>query len=204
MRGKSMHSNEELILTIAGDSVALGPLRRDLVVTYQRWFNDFGTLRTLNVTPRTITHEQEAAWYDRQARREDSAHFTVYERATLLPIGTTTLASIDHRNGTANFAAIIGEAEYRGKGYGTEAIKLTLDWAFTTLGLRNTIVRIVEFNGPSRRAHEKAGFREFGRRRQCRSAGGRKWDEIHMECLSTEFESPMLARISATEGGTHP
>jgi diamine N-acetyltransferase len=197
-------NEEEPILNVVGEQVALGPLRRGLIATYQQWFNDFGTLRTLNIMPRPRTCEQERAWYEGQVTREDTTHFTVYERATLRPIGTTTLASIDYRNGTANFAAVIGEVGYRGKGWGTEAIRLTLDWAFTALGLRNTMVRIVEFNEASRRAHEKAGFREFGRRRQCRIAGRRRWDVIQMECLSTEFESPVLARIFATEGGMRP
>ena len=39
------------------------------------------------------------------------------------------------------------------------------------------------------RAYEKAGFNELGRRRQCRWMGGKLWDEIYMDCLSTEFES---------------
>jgi diamine N-acetyltransferase len=199
----SSQDSQEPILNVVGELVAIGPIRHDLLPLYQRWINDFRTLRTLNITPRTITHEQELAWYEGQVTHEDTTQFTVYERATLRPIGTTTLASIDHRNGTANFAAIIGEADYRGQGYGTEVILLTLDWAFTALGLRNIVVRIVEFNEASRRAHQKAGFCEFGRRRQCRIVGGQRWDEILMECLTTEFESPVLAEVFATEGGVH-
>ena len=42
------------------------------------------------------------------------------------------------------------------------------------------------------RAYKKAGFQECGRRRECRMMGGKLWDEIYMECLSTGFESPLL------------
>jgi diamine N-acetyltransferase len=47
------------------------------------------------------------------------------------------------------------------------------------------------------RAYQKAGFKEIGRRRECRMMGGKLWDEIHMDCLSSEFESPVLRRIYA-------
>ena len=41
------------------------------------------------------------------------------------------------------------------------------------------------------RAYQKAGFREFGRRRECRLMGGKLWDEIQMDCLSSGFERPV-------------
>ncbi len=42
------------------------------------------------------------------------------------------------------------------------------------------------------RAYQKAGFKEIGRRRECRMMGGKLWDEVHMDCLSSEFESRVL------------
>lgn len=50
-----------------------------------------------------------------------------------------------------------------------------------------------------RRAYEKAGFREIGRRRQCVWMGGELWDEIYMDCLATEFTSPVLSRVFVPE-----
>jgi hypothetical protein len=41
------------------------------------------------------------------------------------------------------------------------------------------------------RAYQKAGFKEIGRRRECRMMGGKLWDEIYMDCLSSEFERPV-------------
>jgi len=102
---------------------------------------------------------------------------------------------VDYRNRTANFGIFIGEAEVRGKGYGTEATRLTLDHALTALGLHNVMLTVAEFNLAGQRAYARAGFHEFGRRRQCRWLGGRLWDDVYMDCLSTSFESPVLARI---------
>ncbi len=49
------------------------------------------------------------------------------------------------------------------------------------------------------RAYEKAGFRPIGRRRECRVMGGEVYDEVYMDRLASEFESPVLARVFAPD-----
>ncbi len=184
------------ILNIVGERVALGPIRKDLVPLYQRWFNDFHMLRTLGMRPGPMTLEQEEGWYERASRESpDSVVFTIYERGSWQPIGTTGLGQIDFRNRTAEFGISIGEPAARGRGYGTETTRLVLDYAFTALGLNNVMLRVFEYNLAGRRAYEKAGFREIGRRRAARYMAGRYWDEILMDCLASEFESPVLGEI---------
>lgn len=191
MTEESRDNNGRPILNIEGDLVALGPLRRDLLPLYQRWINDLYTMRTLDLPPRPLTMEQEQDWYDRQSKAEDDVPFTIYERETLRPIGNTGLHGVDYRNRTAAFGIIIGEPECRGKGYGTETTRLLLDYAFSALGLHNVILTVFEFNPAAIRAYNKAGFKEIGRRRECRPMGGKLWDEIYMDCLSSEFERPV-------------
>ena len=87
---------------------------------------------------------------------------------------------------------MIGEPDARGRGYGTEAMRLLLDYAFTALGLHSVMLLVYEFNPAARRCYEKAGFRESGRRRDARWCNGRFWDEIYMDILADEFESPVL------------
>ena len=193
-RSQAMSRHEEPIINIAGDLVALGPLCRDLLPLYQRWINHFGTLRSIGASPRPMTAEAEAAWYDAHAAGDD-APFTIYERSSWRPIGNTDLRDIDHRNRTATFGIMIGEPDARGKGYGTEATRLMLDYAFTALGLHNVMLSVYEYNRAGWHAYRKAGFQEIGRRRACRFMGGRYWDEIIMDCLSTEFTSPVLGEV---------
>ena len=156
-------------------------------------------MRTLGVSPLPMTSEKEQEWYDQQSKTEDDVPFTIYERETLRPIGNTGLHGVDHRNRSAIFGILIGEPECRGKGYGTEATRLMLDYAFTALGLHNVMLTVFEFNPAGIRAYQKAGFKEIGRRRECRMMGGKLWDEVHMDCLSSEFESPVLKSIYAPE-----
>ncbi len=194
----SEEDHEPPVLNIAGDLVALGPLRRDLLPLYQRWINDFGTLRMLGgFLPTTL--EGETKWYDEWATSEKVAPFTIYALPGLQPIGTTSLFGLDHRNRTAEFGIFIGDPEYQGKGYGTETTRLMLDYAFAVVGLHNILLKVLEPNSSGKRAYEKAGFKECGRRRQCYLMNGKLWDEILMECLSTEFESPAPGRVFAPE-----
>src|SRR5918993_3614654 len=43
------------------------------------------------------------------------------------------------------------------------------------------------------KAYQKAGFNEIGRRRECRMMGGKLWNEVYMDCLSSEFERPVTS-----------
>lgn len=189
---------EQPIVNVVGERVALGPLRRDLLGVYQRWFNDFGTLRTLDRQLKPVTMDQVASWYDHRAannRIEPVVIFTIFERETGRPLGNTALENVDLRDRTAEFGIFIGESDCRGKGYGTEATALMLDYAFTALGLHNVMLRAFEYNHAGLGAYRKAGFVEIGRRRQARLMNGQWWDEIYMECLASEFTSPVLSSV---------
>ncbi len=183
------------IVNIVGEKVALGPHRRESLPAYQRWFNDFETLRGLLIAPRPLTMEGETAWYESVATSERVVSFAIYERETWRPIGTTAWGDIDHRHRSATFGITIGEPDARGKGYGTEATRLMLDYAFTALGLHNCLLTVYAYNIAAHRAYTKAGFRECGRRRECHWFAGKLWDEVYMDCLATEFVSPVLAEV---------
>jgi diamine N-acetyltransferase len=193
------HVPEQPAVNVVGEWVALGPLRRELLPAYQRWANDLATAYRFGVTPRPETLERVTTWYDLEAAATDRLPFTIYERSTWRPIGTCDLNAVDHCFGTSYLAIRIGESDARGRGYGTEAVRLLLDVAFTALGLHNVMLTVAEFNRAGRRAYQRAGFRECGRRRQCIVLGDRRWDEILMDCLSTEFESPVLERVLAPD-----
>ena len=181
-------------INITGEKVALGPLRRDLLLLYVKWVNDFEVTRTLAIQMRPMKFEDEQAWYER-ARGERDIEFTVYVRESLRPIGTTGLLHINHQHRSAEFGILIGEKDCWDKGYGTEAATLMLDYGFTALSLHNIMLRAYSYNARGLRAYEKAGFKLIGRRREARRFGGEVCDEVLMDCLATEFHSPVLYRL---------
>ncbi len=186
---------EQPVVNVVGERVALGPLRRDLLPTYQRWANDLVAAHRFGAPPEPITLEQVAIWYDGEVAATDRHPFTMYERPAWRPIGTCDLNAVNDRDGTCYLSIRVGEPDARGRGYGTETVRLLLDVAFTALGLHNVMLTVSEFNHAGRRAYEKAGFREIGRRRQGVVLGDGRWDELFMDCLATEFASPVLGRV---------
>jgi diamine N-acetyltransferase len=186
---------EQTIINITGEKVALGPLRRELIPLYQKWFNDFEGVGMNGLPLVPVTKEAEEARYERASKSEDQVFFTVYERPTLLPIGLCGLKRISSSHRTAEFLIYIGEKECWGKGYGTEATRLTLDYGFTALGLHNIWLTVFSFNERGQRAYKRAGFREAGRLREAYRLGGHAHDVIYMDCLATEFQSPVLRRL---------
>ena len=187
---------------IEGERVALGPLRRDLAETYARWMNSLdvrGGLCNLGILDRG----SEEAWLEKtmtaNAEQEpDRANFTIYDRRDHEPIGTSVLFDLNHHHARARFVIMLGAR--RGAGLGTEATRLTLDWAFNVLSLRNVMLEVLPWNAGAIRAYEKAGFKLIGRRRDAILAHGRRWDEVYMDAVADEFSGSVLAgRIPAAE-----
>src|SRR5512144_1201348 len=133
---------------LAGERAALGPLRRDLVPCYARWINEVHPRRGM-VNVAIHTEQSEVEWFARASQAGSSgepteAHFTIYDRRDLEPIGWSGLLDISHRLGRASFGIMLGER--RGQGLGADATRLTLDWAFNMLGLRNVMLETFPWN----------------------------------------------------------
>ncbi len=174
------------VINLAGAHVSLGPLARAYVPLYHRWSNDLEVSRTSGVGwPKTL--EDEIDEFERQSLDRHEHHFTIFERATSRSIGRCALLEVSDRHARATFSILIGEPDARGRGYGTEATRLTLRYAFEMLGLANVMLTCVASNTAGLRAYERAGFRTFGSRHACSRSGQTLLDLIYMECTSESF-----------------
>lgn len=197
MRIWVLHSMTEAkpLISIEDETVALGPIRRDLIPQYQAWINDLSVNRFLVTVGMPMSVDQEVEWYEGLQRNSSIAIFTIYERSTYRPIGNCNLHKIDHRNRTAELGIAIGEQDARGRGLGTAAVRLLCDWGFNALDLNSIMLETYEWNIAGQKAYAKVGFREIGRRRQARYFAGRYWDVIFYDLLRNEFESPVAREI---------
>jgi RimJ/RimL family protein N-acetyltransferase len=183
-------------LTLVGDLVALGPAHKGILPLLWRWENDL-ELSVLTGDPvHPLSPEGIDSLYERYSKNEPGhASFAIYERATLRPIGTIGLPNINHAHRTAELGIGIGEHDCWGKGYGTEATRLILDFAFTVLGLHNVMLRVFSYNERAIRSYQKVGFKEMGRRRQAQRIGGQAYDVVYMDCLATDFAGSVLRQF---------
>jgi diamine N-acetyltransferase len=192
---------EQPSFVVEGARVALGPLRMDLVATYQRWSNDLEVANANGwVIPFTLETQRERI--ASRGGKPEFCDFTVYQRSDQTPIGFSSLFHIDHRYGTADFGIFLGER--RGQGLGTEATLLTLDWGFTMLGLHNIMLSVSAWNERAIRVYTKVGFREIGRRRDAGVTMGQRHDGVFMDLLASEFQqaggSVLAGRAPHTDG----
>jgi RimJ/RimL family protein N-acetyltransferase len=188
-----MESHEPDFIVV-GEKVALGPLRRDLAASYARWMNQL-EVRSGLVQLNISTAETQEKWVDENvekgAKREpEAAEFTVYDRSDSAPVGTAGVFDISHAHGTAEFGIFIGER--RGRGLGTEATRLVLDFAFSVLHLRNVLLETLEWNVAGQAAYERAGFRRIGVRRGAIMSRGRPTDVVFMDAIPGEFGESVL------------
>ncbi|HYF91487.1 MAG TPA: GNAT family N-acetyltransferase [Symbiobacteriaceae bacterium] len=74
-------------------------------------------------------------------------------------IGELELAHLNWRNSSSELRICIGDKDYWGHGYGTDAIRASLDAAFGAMGLESVYLRVFVTNIRAIRAYEKLGFR---------------------------------------------
>ena len=183
-----MAETSQPIVNIVGEKVALGPIERERMLALDLvWGNDFEVRRMLGSPPSPVTTEMVAARYERILHAEAELWFFIYERATWRPIGTTFFSAMNRGYQTAEFNLSIGEKNSWGNGYGTEATRLMLRYAFDTLGFAMIWLRVLSINERALRAYRRAGFQEAGRLREAHRIGQQAIDVIYMDCLAREF-----------------
>jgi RimJ/RimL family protein N-acetyltransferase len=86
------------------------------------------------------------------------------------------------------FVAIgIGERDFWDKGYGTDAMKVILRYAFAEINMKRVTLGVFEYNPRAIRSYEKTGFRHEGRIRGLLNKEGKRWDLLSMSILREEW-----------------
>ncbi|TAV41549.1 GNAT family N-acetyltransferase [Rhizobium leguminosarum] len=101
--------------------------------------------------------------------------------------GEIRLDRVDRTDRRASMAIGIYDANILGKGYGSEAIRLLLQYAFADLDLHRISVRVLAYNKRAIRAYEKCGFMIEGREREAAFVDGSWHDDLIMGIVDREF-----------------
>lgn len=179
---------------ILGENVYLSPATLEDVEIYTKWMNDFNITDYTGASSSIYSLEKEREWLESKLKyssNEDMFFDIVAVNGDRL-LGNVNLMKIDYIDRKADLGILIGENSDRNKGYGTEAIKLLLDFAFNYLNLNNVGLTLIECNNRAKRCYEKAGFKEFGRRRKVEFVNGKYYDLIYMDVLADEFKEEYI------------
>jgi RimJ/RimL family protein N-acetyltransferase len=172
---------------IEGTLVRLRALEKDDLQHFVAWVNDPETRRFMTIRYPLSMTEEESWWQGHLERKNDRA-FAI-ETKDGIYIGNLGLHNIEPENRRAMLGIMIGQKDYWGRGYGTDAIRTLLAWAFGYLNLHRVYLTVYAYNQRAIRCYEKSGFRHEGTMRQARYADGRYHDELMMGILRDEFQA---------------
>ena len=175
---------------IVGERIYLSPRNTEDVEVFTEWLNDFETTDYTGRSCMLFTLEAEKKYLEDNANAE--ATFSIIDMKKDKMIGVVGIENINHIKRIGTLGVFIGDKAYRENGYGTEAIRLVLDYGFNYLNLNNIKLDVIEFNKRAIACYKKCGFKEYGRRRQSEFLNGKYYDIIEMDILAEEFKEEFI------------
>jgi RimJ/RimL family protein N-acetyltransferase len=174
---------------LRGDLVRLTALDEQDVPVVTRWYEDVGYLRLQDTNfARPLGREGVAAELKQLGEGNNIllAIRTVNDDAL---IGTIGFYEIEWSNQTAWLGVGIGDRENWGKGYGGEAMRLLLRYAFCELNLYRLQLTVLDYNARAIALYEKLAFRREGVFRQFGQRDGKRYDMYLYGLLRPEWEA---------------
>lgn len=137
--------------------IYIRPLREEDSQISYRWRNDPEVWEYTGSKPdKEITLDIEKEWVKSVLPRTGEKRFAICLKVTDEYIGNVQLTGINSYE--AEFHIFIGEKKYWGKGFGTIATKLIVEYAFEELKLQCVYLLVKKQNAAAIRSYEKAGF----------------------------------------------
>lgn len=170
---------------LVGERIYLSPRSNEDAEIFTEWLNDFQVTDYIGRSAQLMSLEEEKKYLETNINAEASFVIVTLDEDKM--IGTVSIENINHTDRIGTLGIFIGDKDYRSKGYGAEAINLILDYGFNYLNLHNIKLDVFGFNERAIKCYKKCGFKECGRRRECKFVNGKYYDSIQMDILSNEF-----------------
>lgn len=146
-------------LRIEGKQIYLRPITIEDTDNVVRWRNDQKIVENF-IYRKPISKEEHLSWLHNKVETGQVIQFIICDLKTDKPLGSIYLQNFNEESHQAEEGIFLGEEEAYGRGIGTEAAKLVLDYSFQTLKLHKLTARVLSYNQGSRKMHEKAGYRQ--------------------------------------------
>src|SRR5262245_23781486 len=149
---------------LKGDKVMLRPLEREDLKRIHELRRDveLGIMAFGDWQPSPLAAFEK--WYDKRLDDEEKTMFAIEADGKV--IGDVNLHGLDRRHGAAEMGIAIYDRDYIGQGYGRDAIRLIVEWAFDVQNWRRIWLTTIAPNERAIRAYLACGFVEEGRLRE--------------------------------------
>ncbi|MGD9895161.1 MAG: GNAT family N-acetyltransferase [Dehalococcoidia bacterium] len=135
--------------------------------------------------PQSLARLQAEFDLDAAKGGRDGARFAI--EADGIMIGQCGLSGFNETDRTAELGIAIGDREYWGRGYGRDAVRVLVEYAFRYRNMRKVWLRVWGNNERGIRAYLAVGFIEEGRLRQHVWSAGEYVDLVYMGILRDEW-----------------
>ncbi len=169
---------------LTGPTISITPLRAEHVEDYLVLLGDPETTRLTGSLPSdepvdpSVTRQRTLAWLGSRADQHDRADWAIVRNADQRFVGEVVLNEFDRHSESASLRIALGPSANFGHGYGTEATRLAVDYAFDVIGLHRVGLEVFDFNPRARRVYEKCGFRVEGVLRDAL-----RWDDAWVDAI---------------------
>jgi RimJ/RimL family protein N-acetyltransferase len=159
---------------------------------FARWDQNSEYSRLLDTESVQVWSEKKIKEWVEKDQDQDGEKFISFMIHTVQDdrlIGIISLWGFQWTHGEAGVAIGLGDPDTWGKGYGTEAMRLVLRYAFDELNLHRVFLWVFAYNERAIRSYEKTGFKREGCIRECIRRNGRRWDMYVMGILREEWQA---------------
>ena len=171
-----------------GNKVILRPVLESDVPQFQVWMNDPEVTNFLSAYM-PISFKEEQDWFEKVSRPiNNNVTLAIVDMENNKLIGTIGLHKVNMKDGIATTGTSIGDKEYWGKGYGTEAKMLLLEFAFNEMNLRKIYSDVIQFNKRSLAYARKCGYKEEARLPKHFYHKGKYWDKVILAVYRNQWE----------------
>ncbi len=172
---------------IEGEQISLRPLTIDDVKEgYVNWFNDPDVCKFNRHHAFPYTETLARQYVEGLQTGNQNLVLAIIDKESGTHIGNVSLQTIDWMSRNAEFAIILGEREFWGKGIGAEASKLAIEHGFNTLNLHRIYCFTPTANVPMRKIAEQLGFVEEGVQKEALYKDGIFHDVVAYGLLNTK------------------
>ena len=174
---------------LIGDRIFLAPkgTTEEEIEKFTEWMNDFQVTDYIGRTSQIVTYDGEKQYLENAAKNDSTINFNIVEIATDKLIGAVGLEHFNWIERSAVLGIFIGEKDFRSNGYGTEAIKMILEYGFKYLNLHSIRLDLLSINERAHKCYLKCGFKDTGANREQIFLNGKYYDMLHMDILENEF-----------------
>ena len=172
-----------------GKLVRLRGYEKSDLEAVMKWWHDEEVIRFISAAVFPASSLEEEQFIEKVASGRDPANkeFVIETVADRKYIGAIGLHNISWLCRNARLGVVIGDKDYWGRGYGTDAVKLLLRLAFEKVGLHRVDLIVFTFNERAIACYEKCGFRREGVLRDYVFKLGKFQDVLLMSILANEF-----------------